>query len=232
MAPFAAEASPAVTTQCPVAALALETQHMVDAMIAADEAMLGAPPDDTAARLNHQKRHDTLFDLIAFRKHQAITTAAASAHGALHQLAISAAMVEELYELTPGARDNHADWRRATELRDLLKWASYSIAGVLERACSEPREKLCIELYMPASNNPFGAARLDREEAGDRGSRLDGSDEAQADLGNLAILLDLLVDEECGLVRHGMGQAQIDALDRIGALAWTARDLARRASVL
>ncbi|MBN9454259.1 MAG: hypothetical protein J0I42_20160 [Bosea sp.] len=51
---------------------------------------------------------------------------------------------------------------------------------------------------------------------------------AETDAGNLAELLDIIVSEECELIREGMTPEQTATLARIGALAWVGRDIARR----
>lgn len=53
-------------------------------------------------------------------------------------------------------------------------------------------------------------------------------DDADQDAAHLAVLLDMLVTEECELSRTGMTEEQVDDLKRIGTLAWIARDIARR----
>jgi hypothetical protein len=54
------------------------------------------------------------------------------------------------------------------------------------------------------------------------------SEDAEQDAGHVAVLLDMLVTEECELSRAGMAEEQVATLNRISTLAWIARDLARR----
>jgi hypothetical protein len=147
-------------TACPVAAIALESQRYVDAMIEAERAKDTASKDRPEDRWRHERRWSEIFELLHARRGATITTKAVSADGALHQLAIASALADELWELTPEQADNSADYFKAKEIKGLLQWALYSVAGVLERAASNPRDRLGVEYYMIRDADPFAVTAL------------------------------------------------------------------------
>lgn len=147
-------------TECPVAAIAVGTQRIIHALFAAEIAKADRSGDKErlAACFEAERQYDRLAELIQYRRDQAIINRATSPDGALHQLAIASALAEELWELAPERERDLPGHFRAKEIINLLGWAFYSIAGVLEAAASLPRGALAVEYYMTKDLDPFVAA--------------------------------------------------------------------------
>lgn len=145
---------------CPVAAIALGSQRYMNALFLAEEAKVAAGKSDPTMRLAYELRADTIFALLFIRRDEAISTRATSADGALHQLAIANSLADELWELTPDQDQDSAAYFKAKDLIGKFKWAIYSVAGVLERTASAPRDQLGVEYYMNSGADPFEVTAL------------------------------------------------------------------------
>lgn len=146
---------------CPVKELAITVQHMMDANRKIDEVLTsiaGAENHEQMVAENELRlRFGALSDLIAAKRDHALTMAAASADGALHQMALASFYVGELDEFLPEQADDAEGWRKSRHILRMLDFGLYSVAAVLERLSTEPRTRLAVEYYMPINLSPLAA---------------------------------------------------------------------------
>jgi hypothetical protein len=154
---------------CQVRAIGLTVGALVTALHEAERQKCAHAKSGTdeaiSAEMKWERCETALEQQIRAQKDLALTIRAESAAGALHQLMIAGAYVDELWEMVPDRSDDRAAYLRGKHAYEMINWAIHSIAAVLAAASEDTPDDLGAGFYMAFGSDPHSAASAGLEAA-------------------------------------------------------------------